>query len=36
MKTIIDLQKAVDFPSDGIFQQSISGSTIEVLLNNYA
>ena len=36
MKTIIDLQKAVGFPSDGIFKQSISGSTIEVLLNDYA
>lgn len=36
MKTIIDLQKAVGFPSDGIFQQSINGSTIEVLLNDYA
>ena len=36
MKTIIDLQNAVGFPSDGIFQQSISGTTIAQLLNDYA
>ena len=36
MKTIIDLQNAVGFPSDGIFQQSISGTTLEQLLNVYA
>ena len=36
MKTIIDLQNAVGFPSDGIFQQAISGTTIVPLLNDYA
>ena len=36
MKTIIDLQNAVGYPSDGIFQQSINGTVIEDLLSNYA
>ena len=36
MKTIIDLQNVVGYPSDGIFQQSIDGSVISNLLSNYA
>lgn len=35
-KTIIDLQRATGFPADGIFKQSIAGTSIESLYNEYA
>lgn len=36
MKTIIDLQKTVGYPTEGIFKQSISGTTIETMFQEYA
>lgn len=34
-KTIIDLQKANGYPTDGVFKKSITGTTLEELLNEY-
>ena len=36
MKTIIDLQKVVGYPAEGIFKQSVESTTLESMFADYA
>lgn len=36
MKTIIDLQKVAGYPTEGIFKQSVSNTTLEEMFADYA